>query len=519
LPVEMQQTKFDVLPSTPAFQVGNAVHVFVVRGALSGIGVREAPDIHSQKTGAVLQCGEAFQVNEILGLPEGQQFLRLADARGWAFTRNPQDGQSVVELISKEAPVANEAVLQLQGPEAPNCWWQGTGATSCQWQASGATKSNWPVPGAFTVIAEGGLLVREGLPLSTAEVATLPCGTRIDVLEVAPEMIDGRVRARILQPAGAVSLRAGEMWSVQAADSAPSIPSLEQRSYQPNVVHSEDLIREKQRFAYENQLDDYAEKALNNLKTEILTIVLAEGPLTGDNKSKILMGRIRAAQQSVWSKEGSNKNRYCHKGAPGATLGETPDPDLQGVDVSLAEKQLYRELSGVTSESVSISQGDTTIMLRNIPNKYTRSMVVEQLNLAGYRGLYDFLYLPVDLKDKSNLGYMFLNFRTPGACSRFRTEYNGVPAVDKFPGFNSSKVCAVSPARIQGCEQNVRRLQGSKMMEQLSQIPEGLPCLFDPDGMMVDFPWQPDSRYAQGRPYGSASNSQHQRMDYRSSPY
>jgi len=52
----------------------------------------------------------------------------------------------------------------------------------------------------------------------------------------------------------------------------------------------------------------------------------------------------------------------------------------------------------------------TTVMLRNIPNKYTREMLVNQL-CVDYKGLFDFMYLPIDFKNKCNVGYGFINFR------------------------------------------------------------------------------------------------------------
>ena len=43
--------------------------------------------------------------------------------------------------------------------------------------------------------------------------------------------------------------------------------------------------------------------------------------------------------------------------------------------------------------------GYTTVMLRNIPNKYTREMLVKQLN-QDFKGRFDFVYLPIDFKNK-----------------------------------------------------------------------------------------------------------------------
>ena len=37
-------------------------------------------------------------------------------------------------------------------------------------------------------------------------------------------------------------------------------------------------------------------------------------------------------------------------------------------------------------------------MLRNIPNKYTQEMILQEVESAGLAGKYDFFYLPIDFK-------------------------------------------------------------------------------------------------------------------------
>eukprot|EP00927_Polykrikos_kofoidii_P046326 TRINITY_DN40555_c0_g1_i1.p1 TRINITY_DN40555_c0_g1~~TRINITY_DN40555_c0_g1_i1.p1 ORF type:complete len:552 (+),score=97.15 TRINITY_DN40555_c0_g1_i1:44-1657(+) len=50
-------------------------------------------------------------------------------------------------------------------------------------------------------------------------------------------------------------------------------------------------------FIRDNDLDPYAEKTLREQGRDVQAIVISEGSVTGDNKSKILMGRIKRAQQ------------------------------------------------------------------------------------------------------------------------------------------------------------------------------------------------------------------------------
>lgn len=45
----------------------------------------------------------------------------------------------------------------------------------------------------------------------------------------------------------------------------------------------------------------------------------------------------------------------------------------------------------------------TTVMLRNIPNKYTQNMLMDVMN-EHFKGLYDFFYLPIDFRNKWAIG-------------------------------------------------------------------------------------------------------------------
>eukprot|EP00971_Amphidinium_carterae_P024842 490292-Amphidinium_carterae.1 len=61
-------------------------------------------------------------------------------------------------------------------------------------------------------------------------------------------------------------------------------------------------------------------------------------------------------------------------------------------------------------------------MLRNIPEGYTRKMLMELLDKEGFAGRYDFLYLPFDFSTFNCLNHAFVNFVTAADAEQVRSQ-------------------------------------------------------------------------------------------------
>ncbi|CAH0481186.1 unnamed protein product [Peronospora belbahrii] len=118
------------------------------------------------------------------------------------------------------------------------------------------------------------------------------------------------------------------------------------------------------------------------------------------------------------------------------------------------------EFSLSINKVVSGADKRTTLMIRNIPNKYTQQMLLTEIN-RNHCGNYDFFYLPIDFKNKCNMGYAFINFIEAARIEAFHQEFDG----QKWTNFNSEKVCAISYARLQGKQAMVARFQNSSLLE------------------------------------------------------
>ena len=66
----------------------------------------------------------------------------------------------------------------------------------------------------------------------------------------------------------------------------------------------------------------------------------------------------------------------------------------------------------------------TTLIIRNIPNKYTIKLLTKEINQHFY-GKFDVIYLPLDYINKTNLGYGFINFIDPIHIIYFYDEFIG----------------------------------------------------------------------------------------------
>eukprot|EP01032_Pedospumella_encystans_P008150 gene8150-9706_t len=142
----------------------------------------------------------------------------------------------------------------------------------------------------------------------------------------------------------------------------------------------------------------------------------------------------------------------------------------------------------------------TTVMVRNIPNKYNQQMLLEEVNV-GHEGTYDFFYLPIDFKNRCNVGYCFINFLDPKHIPPFVHAFHG----QRWKSFNSEKVCAVTFARIQGKQAMISRFQNSSLLE---KDDEYQPLLFyssGPDrGKPEPFPASNNARRTQQQTHQAA---------------
>merc|ERR1711957_1019414 len=100
----------------------------------------------------------------------------------------------------------------------------------------------------------------------------------------------------------------------------------------------------------------------------------------------------------------------------------------------------------------------TTLMLRNLPNNYTRTAVLDMLDSEGLAGTYCFVYVPTDFKNFTGFGYAFVGFCAHEHAAQAKRHYQGFSRW-KVP---SQKTCDVAwSGPVQGLEQHTERYRNS----------------------------------------------------------
>ncbi|KAJ8438562.1 hypothetical protein Cgig2_024651 [Carnegiea gigantea] len=158
----------------------------------------------------------------------------------------------------------------------------------------------------------------------------------------------------------------------------------------------------------------------------------------------------------------------------------------------------------IKEEAIILMEGNhecrdsrTTVMIKNIPNKYSQKLLLNMLDnhcihcneqiatSSRHQPLssYDFVYLPIDFNNKCNVGYGFVNMTSPEAALRLYKAFHH----QHWEVFNSRKICEVTYARVQGLEALKEHFKNSKFA---CENDEYLPVVFSParDGRRLTAP-------------------------------
>jgi len=128
-------------------------------------------------------------------------------------------------------------------------------------------------------------------------------------------------------------------------------------------------------------------------------------------------------------------------------------------------------------------QAKTTVIMRNLPINYSRSMLLELIDKEGFANLFDFVYFPIDFCSMAGLGYAFINFTSHGAAARFHQHFRGFCKWSLPCG----KVCSVEYGKThQGLVSQIERYRNSAVMHH--DVPDEHKPMMFLYGQRVPFP-------------------------------
>ena len=158
----------------------------------------------------------------------------------------------------------------------------------------------------------------------------------------------------------------------------------------------------------------------------------------------------------------NNNNNNCFSNQ---SITERANPELYNKDIP----------DNIININNIINNKDkrTTLIIKNIPNKYTIPLLLIELN-HNFANKFDVIYLPQDKINDCNLGYGFINFINPIHLILFYEEFMG----KKWNFFKSQKRCFLAYSNYQGKNElinyiikklGIKRFDNRKLSEKLKK--------------------------------------------------
>lgn len=118
-----------------------------------------------------------------------------------------------------------------------------------------------------------------------------------------------------------------------------------------------------------------------------------------------------------------------------------------------------RSAPAVSNPHESEVSNDTTLMIRNVPSRFTQQTMLSHISERFSLDAIDFFYLPVDFRTGKSLGYCFVNFVSGSALEAFLEAFQGLKL-----SATSAKTLSIDRAKVQGLDRNCNLFKTSSVM-------------------------------------------------------
>lgn len=168
---------------------------------------------------------------------------------------------------------------------------------------------------------------------------------------------------------------------------------------------------------------------------------------------------VRVPDPSSFQRAHSNGSTASLEGSSPTKRGEgRATGRISRSSRTMSATQLQDDLNFDPEASVDSLRGRTTLMVRNLPNKYVAQDMIKLLKSVGLEATFDFLYVPLDFRNSAGLGYCFINMVEERDTLALYEAFAGKRWDEK----GSKKVCEIKWARLQGKERLVAHFKEAK---------------------------------------------------------
>ena len=165
------------------------------------------------------------------------------------------------------------------------------------------------------------------------------------------------------------------------------------------------------------------------------------------------------------SKKSSKHKNSIHSNSSSNIGVSTNDSDYFGSLLSSSNNLISIERNSIIEKNsqlivdikriIFLEDRRTSIMIKNIPNKFTGELLLNIID-QNFKGAYNIFILPTDNNKYKNFGYAFINFTNSYYIPYFYFLFNG----KMWSSTNSQKVCEITYSKIQGKKGLISHYQG-----------------------------------------------------------
>ena len=223
-----------------------------------------------------------------------------------------------------------------------------------------------------------------------------------------------------------------------------------------NDIDNENIITNNNIF---NKLQTIKEEELNDINSFRLTYNNNSfNNINNINTSDYLLNNISSSYNIPYI----DNNLYKHKNSIYSNTSSifgvsTNDSDYCGSLSSMSNNNLnsFERNNSIVEKNfklivdikrvIFLEDKRTTLMIKNIPNKFTGEFLLNIID-QNFKGTYNLFILPTDTNKFKNFGYAFINFTSSYFIPYFYYMFNG----KMWSSTNSQKICEITYSKIQG---------------------------------------------------------------------